>query len=81
MVEELTGASPAQFARAIAAARTAFDDGRWSGLSMKQRGETMRRYAEALRKRADRLKELAILEAGCRRPRPSWARRSMLRCA
>ena len=32
---------------------------------MKQRGEVMRRYAEALRKRADRLKELAILEAGC----------------
>lgn len=32
---------------------------------MKQRGEVMRRYAEALRKHADRLKELAILEAGC----------------
>jgi hypothetical protein len=25
----------------------------------------MRRYAEALRKHADRLRELAILEAGC----------------
>jgi len=65
VVEELTGASTAQFNTAIEAARTAFDDGRWSGLSMQQRGETMRRYAEALRKRADRLKELAILEAGC----------------
>ena len=32
---------------------------------MKQRGETMRRYAEALRKRADTLKQLAIAEAGC----------------
>jgi len=32
---------------------------------MKQRGEIMRRYAEALRKHADRLKELAVLEAGC----------------
>ena len=32
---------------------------------MKQRGETMRRYAEALRKRADALREFAITEAGC----------------
>lgn len=64
-VAEVTGASAAQFDTAIQAARTAFDDGRWSGLSMKQRGETMRRYAEALRKRADKLTELAIAEAGC----------------
>lgn len=65
VVAEVTGASLAQFGQAIAAARGAFDDGRWSGLSMKQRGETMRRYADALRKRADRLKDLAVLEAGC----------------
>jgi aldehyde dehydrogenase (NAD+) len=32
---------------------------------MKQRGIAMARYSEALKKRADRLKELAILEAGC----------------
>lgn len=64
-VAEVTGVSAGQVDAAIAAARRAFDDGRWSGLSMKQRAETMRRYAEALRKRADRLKELAILEAGC----------------
>ena len=64
-VAEVTGASAAQFDQAIVAARTAFDDGRWSGLTMRQRGETMRRYAEALRGRADKLKELAIAEAGC----------------
>ena len=61
----MTGASVGQVSQAIQAARTAFDDGRWSGLTMRQRGDVMRRYAEALRKRADKLKELAILEAGC----------------
>lgn len=65
VVAEVVGGSAGQFNRAIEAARTAFDDGRWSGLSMKQRGEIMRRYAEALRKRADKLREFAILEAGC----------------
>jgi aldehyde dehydrogenase (NAD+) len=61
----VTGASLDQFADAISAARRSFDSGVWSGLSMKERGGIMRRYSEALRKRADRLKELAILEAGC----------------
>ena len=50
---------------AIGAARRVFDDGAWSGLTMKQRAAAMRRYSEALKKRADRLRELAILEAGC----------------
>ncbi|MET0589146.1 MAG: aldehyde dehydrogenase family protein [Novosphingobium sp.] len=65
IVDEVASCSAAQVDKAIGSARRAFDDGSWSGLSMKQRGEVMRRYAEALRKHADRLKELAILEAGC----------------
>jgi aldehyde dehydrogenase (NAD+) len=65
VVAQLTGASAAQFDQAIRAARSSFDDGRWSGMTMKQRGEAMTRYAEALRGRADKLKELAIAEAGC----------------
>lgn len=65
IVAEVANCTVAQTDRAIGSARRAFDDGVWSGLSMKQRGEVMRRYAEALRKHADRLKELAILEAGC----------------
>ncbi|MEW9855316.1 aldehyde dehydrogenase family protein [Novosphingobium sp. M1R2S20] len=65
VVDTVTGASEAQALAAIAAARRAFDDGGWSGLSMKARAAYMTRYAEALRKRADRLKECAILEAGC----------------
>jgi len=64
-VAEVASCTGAQADKAIGAARRSFDDGVWSGLSMKQRGEIMRRYAEALRKHADRLKELAILEAGC----------------
>lgn len=64
-VAELRGVSSAQTEAAIASARRAFDDGAWSGLSMKERAAIMTRYGEALRKRADRLKELAILEAGC----------------
>ena len=64
-VAEVTGVSSAQVARAIGAARRSFDAGVWSGLSMKARAEAMTRYSEALKKRADRLKDLAIAEAGC----------------
>ncbi|MDG2004229.1 MAG: aldehyde dehydrogenase family protein [Novosphingobium sp.] len=65
VVATLTGVSAAQTDAAIGAARTAFDDGRWSGLSMKERGAVMRKYADALRSRADQLRDLAIAEAGC----------------
>ncbi len=65
VVAEIQSVSAGQVEQAIGAARRAFDDGRWSGLTMKQRAETMRAYANALRSRAERLKELAILEAGC----------------
>ncbi|PEQ13053.1 aldehyde dehydrogenase [Novosphingobium sp. PC22D] len=65
IVAEVAGLSAAQSGAAIAAARRAFDSGVWSGLTMKQRAEPMRHYAEALRKRADRLAELAVAEAGC----------------
>lgn len=65
MVAEVTGASAAQAEAAIAAARTSFDSGVWSGLTMPQRAEIMRRYSEALKKRADTLRDLAIAEAGC----------------
>jgi aldehyde dehydrogenase (NAD+) len=65
VVAEIAGLSAGQVDKALAAARTSFDSGVWSGLTMKQRAETMRRYSEALKKRADKLKELAIAEAGC----------------
>lgn len=65
IVAEVRGASPAQFGQAIRAARSAFDDGRWSGLSMTERGAVMRRYAAALCSHADQLRDLAVAEAGC----------------
>ena len=65
MVDTVSSVSAGQVTQAIAAARRAFDDGRWTGLAMKERAAVMRAYADALRRRADRLKELAIAEAGC----------------
>jgi aldehyde dehydrogenase (NAD+) len=65
VVAEVTGVSEAQAQAAVAAARTSFDSGVWSALSMKERAEVMRRYSQALKSRADRLRELAIAEAGC----------------
>ncbi len=51
LIAEVTGASFAQVDAAIASARRAFDDGRWSGLPARERAAVMRRYGEALRKR------------------------------
>ncbi len=65
VVAEISSVTAAQVEQAITAARTSFDSGVWSGLTMKQRAEPMRRFAEALRARADKLKELATTEAGC----------------
>ena len=65
MVDTVRGLSLAQVGAAIASARAAFDDGRWSGLPREARIATMRKFAAALDRRADRLRELAVLEAGC----------------
>lgn len=65
LVATITGLSRDQTGAAIAAARRAFDKGEWSGLPRAERADVMRRYAAALARHADRLKELAILEAGC----------------
>lgn len=65
LVADLKGLSSAQVAEAIGAARKAFDTGSWSGLSPEVRAAAMVRFAECLARHGDRLKELAILEAGC----------------
>ena len=65
IVATVRGLSLDQVSEAIAAARRAADKGEWSGLSREERAAIMRRYAAALATHADRLKELAILEAGC----------------
>lgn len=65
VVAEVTGVSMRQVDAAIGAARRSFDSGAWSGLTMKQRAEAMRRYAQALRGHAEQLRQWAVLEAGC----------------
>jgi aldehyde dehydrogenase (NAD+) len=67
VVAEIIGTSTGQVDNAIAAARRAFDDGRWSKLSNRERAQGMRRFGAALYKHADWLKELAVAEAGCPR--------------
>lgn len=64
-IAEIAGLDGAQVERAIASARAAFDDGRWSALSREVRAERMRAFAGALAARADRLRDLAMREAGC----------------
>src|SRR5262245_16811010 len=61
---ELTGASTGQVEQAIAAARRAFDSGVWSGLSDAERVPMVRKLMDFFAANRDRLKELALLEAG-----------------
>ena len=59
------GASLDQTKAAIAAARRAFDDGKWSGLSINERATIVRCFIKALASRADQLTEIIVKEAGC----------------
>ena len=65
IVASLPGVSTAQVAAAIRSARRAFDDGTWAGLATRDRVTVLRRFVDALAARADRLRELAVAEAGC----------------
>ncbi|RIK41728.1 MAG: betaine-aldehyde dehydrogenase [Chloroflexi bacterium] len=50
--------------RAVAAARRAFDDGRWSGMAPVERSKRMRKVAELLRERVDELARIETLNCG-----------------
>ncbi len=50
--------------RAVRAAREAFDDGRWTGLTAAKRGELMLAFAAAIEENADELAELESLDNG-----------------
>src|SRR5277367_5309786 len=56
--------TPDDLSRAIAAARSAFDEGPWPRMSPADRAGALRRYAEVLRRRSDVLKELSVIESG-----------------
>ncbi|MGV9711837.1 aldehyde dehydrogenase [Gordonia sp. NPDC003424] len=49
---------------AVSAARRAFDDGRWSGLSATERGAILNRFADLLERHIDELALLVTLEMG-----------------
>ncbi|MFE7271536.1 aldehyde dehydrogenase family protein [Streptomyces sp. NPDC057623] len=49
---------------AVRAARDAFDDGAWSGLSGRERGRVLHRVAELIRENADTLAELESRDVG-----------------
>ncbi|MFA5885008.1 MAG: aldehyde dehydrogenase [Acidimicrobiia bacterium] len=51
-------------ARAVGAARTAFDEGPWPGLSHAERAEYLRAFGPALQKRADALAQIWPRESG-----------------
>jgi len=65
VVDTVASVSAGQVEAAILAARRSFDEGKWSGLSMKQRAEAMTGFGEAMRKHEAKLRKLAIDEAGC----------------
>jgi phenylacetaldehyde dehydrogenase len=57
--------------RAVAAARTAFDDGRWTGLSPTQRERLIHRLADLLEANIDEIAELESIDNG--KPRSASA--------
>jgi aldehyde dehydrogenase (NAD+) len=57
-------ASSSDVDRAVGAARSAFDSGQWSRLSMHERAATLGRFADALEAEIEPLAELVMMETG-----------------
>ncbi|TPW27621.1 aldehyde dehydrogenase family protein [Martelella alba] len=64
LVSRAAKGSGTEAERAIAAARTAFDDGRWSRLSGKERAAVLLRVADLIEKNAEKLAVFETLESG-----------------
>ena len=64
IISTAASATRADTERAIAAARTAFDSGVWTGLTPAERGKILWRAADLLEKYADEVAELEMLDAG-----------------
>jgi phenylacetaldehyde dehydrogenase len=60
----IVDASDKDVDRAVAAARAAFDDGRWSGLAPMQRERIMNRLADLIESHADELAEIEAIDNG-----------------
>jgi phenylacetaldehyde dehydrogenase len=63
-ITRIVDASDADIDRAVAAARAAFDDGRWSDLPPIQREEIMHRLADLLAANTDEFAELEAIDNG-----------------
>jgi phenylacetaldehyde dehydrogenase len=63
-VSTIVNASDADVDRAVAAARAAFDDGRWSNLAPNQRERYMNKLADLLEVNAAELAELEAIDVG-----------------
>jgi phenylacetaldehyde dehydrogenase len=70
-IAEVVDASDADVDRAVAAARTAFDDGRWTGLAPFQRQRMIDRLADLLEAHADEIAEIESIDNG--KPRAASA--------
>ncbi|WP_327690595.1 MULTISPECIES: aldehyde dehydrogenase family protein [unclassified Streptomyces] len=64
VVTTVAEAGAADVDAAVRAAREAFDDGTWSGLSGRERGRILHRVAELIRENADELARLESLDVG-----------------
>jgi acyl-CoA reductase-like NAD-dependent aldehyde dehydrogenase len=63
-VTTVVEAGAADVDAAVRAAREAFDEGAWSGLSGRERGRILHRVAELIRENADELAQLESLDVG-----------------
>ncbi|WP_026204727.1 aldehyde dehydrogenase family protein [Actinomycetospora chiangmaiensis] len=66
LVGEVSEATAKDTERAVAAARTAFDDGRWSTVPPAERGALLLRVADLLQRDRDRLARAETLDTGKR---------------
>jgi len=64
VIARAADADPTDIDRAVAAARTAFDEGPWQDATAQERGRVLFRLAEAVRRRADELAELETRNTG-----------------
>ncbi|ELS58658.1 putative Betaine aldehyde dehydrogenase [Streptomyces viridochromogenes Tue57] len=64
VVTTVADAGAADVDAAVRAARKAFDDGAWSGLSGRERGRVLHRVAELIRENADEIAELESRDVG-----------------
>jgi phenylacetaldehyde dehydrogenase len=64
IITKIVDASDRDVDRAVAAARAAFDDGRWSGLPPMVRDRTINRLADLIDAHADELAELEAIDNG-----------------